>query len=132
MCRHISTEGLVTQCFRCSIGYLQGIRTTELLLYVGHDTHLRTAVGLEADGHLRTVGLIELVALTGNEIENILGSSVRVVQLNTRGRTELWLQYGRRLADMYVADERFFLKLLDLGCVREAIPHEQFLITHGG
>ena len=72
------------------------------------------------------------LALTGNEIENIPGSSVRVVQLNTRGRTEFCLHYGRRLADMYVADERFFLKLLDLGCFREAIPHEQFLITHGG
>ena len=51
--------------------YFQGVGPAKLLLHVGHDTHLRGLVGLQADGHRGTVGFAELIALCGDEVQNI-------------------------------------------------------------
>ena len=77
---------LIAQRLRSGIADLQRIRAAKLLLDVRHGTHLRRNVGLEADRHGGAVALVELVALGSDEIENILGRLVRVIQLNTRRR----------------------------------------------
>ena len=54
---------------------------------------------------------LSFIALCSDEIQNILGRFVRVVQLDTGCSTEFGLHRQRRLSDVDVADERFLLQL---------------------
>ena len=123
--------GLVTQRLGSRIGNFQGVGTAKLLLYVGHDTHLGLLVGLEANRHRSTVGLVELVSLGGDEVQNVLGRLIGVVQLDAGRGSELRLHGQRRLSDVDVADERFLLQLLHLGCFRKLVSYKKFLFAHG-
>ena len=100
----------------CCVANLVSLSLTQLLFDVGDNTHAGILISLQANSHLVTIRLVELLTLGSDELANLLGIAKAAVELNLGGLTKLGDKLaggGRTYID--VAHKRLILEFLNLG-----------------